>query len=132
MATPEDGYRHQEGDSLLIGDINGSTFRTVNLQTGIIEKMPNQPPGSVSYHYTSLAPGGTVFIGGYPVIYRVDGVSGQWSEVAGTTQSGYSGDGGKAIFAKMYNATSAVLDANGNLYIADSWNRVIRKVDHIK
>jgi len=51
--------------------------------------------------------------------------------VAGTGVGGYSGDGGQAINA-MFNSgecLSLVVDAQQNLYICDSVNRRIRKVD---
>ena len=49
--------------------------------------------------------------------------------VAGNGTSGYSGDGGPAIEASLNRPAEVVLDASGNLYIADSWNQCIRKVD---
>jgi len=49
--------------------------------------------------------------------------------VAGTGQSGYSGDGGLATKAQLNNAFGITVDAEGNLYIADTSNHRIRKVD---
>ena len=45
--------------------------------------------------------------------------------------SGYSGDNGAATSSKLYQAFYIALDTAGNLYIADSGNYCIRKVDHI-
>jgi hypothetical protein len=42
--------------------------------------------------------------------------------------SGFSGDGGPAVAAKLKNPTGVVFDKNGNLYIADASNNRIRKV----
>lgn len=47
--------------------------------------------------------------------------------VVGTTV-GYSGDGGPALGAQLHNPEGLFFDASGNLYIADSYNSVIRKV----
>jgi len=43
--------------------------------------------------------------------------------------AGYSGDGGAATAAKLYNPNGLAKDAAGNLYIADYSNNVIRKVN---
>ncbi|MDF1592253.1 MAG: hypothetical protein P1P89_12110 [Desulfobacterales bacterium] len=42
---------------------------------------------------------------------------------------GYSGDGGPATQACLNNPSRVVADASGNLYIADTYNHCIRKVD---
>jgi streptogramin lyase len=54
---------------------------------------------------------------------------GQVTAVAGDGVPGYSGDGRLAIFAELNNPTGLAVDAEGNLYIADSSNNVIRRVD---
>ena len=51
--------------------------------------------------------------------------------VAGNGILGYSGDGGAATSAKLHLPNKAILDENGNLFIADTWGHRIRKVDHI-
>ena len=49
--------------------------------------------------------------------------------VAGTGDSGWSGDGAVAYAARLNEPKSLTLDAEGNLFIADSENHVVRKVD---
>ena len=49
--------------------------------------------------------------------------------VNSTGNSGFSGDGVQATAAKIYKPTDVKLDAVGNLYIADSYNNRIRKVN---
>lgn len=49
--------------------------------------------------------------------------------VAGTGDSGWSGDGASALAACLNEPKSLTLDAEGNLFIADSENHVVRKVD---
>lgn len=51
------------------------------------------------------------------------------STVAGTGQSGFSGDGGPAVEAQLNFPRGLALDAQGNLYIADTNNHRIRRLD---
>jgi len=44
---------------------------------------------------------------------------------------GYSGDGGAATSAKLYFPIGITVDSSSNLYIADTINNVVRKVDTI-
>jgi sugar lactone lactonase YvrE len=54
---------------------------------------------------------------------------GQVTAIAGDGTAGYSGDGRLAAFAELNQPNGVALDAHGNLYIADSANNVIRRVD---
>ncbi|HUO26922.1 MAG TPA: choice-of-anchor D domain-containing protein [Candidatus Aquilonibacter sp.] len=49
--------------------------------------------------------------------------------VAGNGNVGYSGDGGPAVDATLNAPSSIAFDSNGNLYIADTNNLVIREVN---
>jgi hypothetical protein len=49
--------------------------------------------------------------------------------VAGNGGWGYSGDGGAATNAEVASPQGVAVDATGNLFIADLYNNVIRKVD---
>jgi trimeric autotransporter adhesin len=60
-------------------------------------------------------------------VYRVD-ASGKISLVAGNGTLGYSGDGRAATSAQLNTPWGLAMDGAGNLYIADSFNRRIRKV----
>lgn len=42
---------------------------------------------------------------------------------------GFSGDGGPAIFAQLYSPLAIALDVSGNMYITDSFNYRIRKIN---
>jgi trimeric autotransporter adhesin len=49
--------------------------------------------------------------------------------VAGTGVGGYSGDGGAATAARLSSPGGLAVDARGTLYIADTGNNRVRKVD---
>jgi len=61
-------------------------------------------------------------------VRKVD-TSGIITTVAGNGTAGYSGDGGPATNASLRAPNGVAVDASGNLYIADSANSRIRKVD---
>jgi sugar lactone lactonase YvrE len=79
----------------------------------------------------ALDSAGNLYIADYynNVVRKVD-TSGNISTFAGNGTQGYSGDGGPATSAELYYPAGVALDSAGNLYIADSRNSVIRKVDH--
>jgi sugar lactone lactonase YvrE len=57
-------------------------------------------------------------------------VGGTIATIAGTPQTaGFGGDGAAATAAKLSGPTGVVLDSSGNLYIGDSGNRRVRRVD---
>ena len=61
-------------------------------------------------------------------IRKVD-TNGIITTVAGNSSWGFSGDGGAATNATLYYPYGVMVDANGNLFIADTYNNRIRKVD---
>ena len=62
-------------------------------------------------------------------IRRVDGRTGAITTVAGTGNAGYSGDGVPAVEADLSFPLAVALDADDNLYIVDTDNSRIRRVD---
>ena len=62
-------------------------------------------------------------------IRRVDAKTGIITTFAGTGKAGYSGDGGPADKAELKQPHSLQFGADGNLYICDIGNHVIRCVD---
>ena len=61
-------------------------------------------------------------------IRRVDS-SGTITTIAGTGKPGFDGDGGPAIQARLSFPSDVAVDKAANLYIADSGNNSIRRVD---
>ena len=62
-------------------------------------------------------------------IRRIDLRSGAMDVVAGTGEAGFSGDGGPATQAQLARPIGMTIGPDGNLYVADSENNVIRRVD---
>lgn len=62
-------------------------------------------------------------------IRRVDAQTGMITTIAGSGKTGFSGDGGVAIEAAFDVPFDITVDRKGNLYIADTGNNRIRKVD---
>src|ERR1022692_190075 len=80
-------------------------------------------PSSVAVDAT-----GNLFIADNNYIRKV-GTNGIIITVAGNGTNGFSGDSGSATNAELNDPQRVVVDANGNLFIADSYNNRIREVD---
>ena len=65
----------------------------------------------------------------YPRVRKIDR-NGIVSTIAGSSAKGNSGDGGLATEARLGLLKEIILDAAGNLYIADAENRNVRKVTY--
>src|SRR5262249_19265808 len=62
-------------------------------------------------------------------IRRLDLTTKQRTPVAGSGERGYRGDGGPALAASLNMPHEIQFDSNGNLYIAERDNHVVRRVD---
>jgi sugar lactone lactonase YvrE len=82
-------------------------------------------PGPLGVAANSM---GDLFITDPQRIRKVD-AAGTITTVAGTAVAGFSGDGGPATAARLFNPYGITADGAGNLFIADQSNRRIRKVD---
>ena len=64
-------------------------------------------------------------------IRRVDAVTGRITTVAGTGEAGFTGDGGPAVQARLERPQGVAVDAAGNIYIGDTGNGRIRRIDAV-
>src|SRR5207244_12397434 len=62
-------------------------------------------------------------------IRRIDRVTGIITTIAGNGESGFSGDGGPAVMAKLNAPLGISVDATGHLFIADTDNNCLRRVE---
>jgi sugar lactone lactonase YvrE len=91
---------------------------------------PATAAGIASPYAVKVGPDGRIYIaelGSHRI--RVVNGAGIINTFAGTGTSGYSGDGGSAVAARIANPWGIAFDPWGNLYIADHSNRVVRRVD---
>lgn len=137
------GIAFDAARNLYIADTGNNLVRRVDASTGIITTIAGS--GVVGYDGDAkqataaalnspwnvvVAADGSFYIADLTNnrIRRVDTAS-VISTVAGTAQRGFSGDGGPATSALLNNPASMVLDVAGNLFIADSGNNRVRKVN---
>jgi len=62
------------------------------------------------------------------IIVKIDLSSGIATVIAGTGKQGYSGDDGPATQAELDFPAGLAMDPEGNLYVADSFNNVVREI----
>src|SRR5262245_35141384 len=63
------------------------------------------------------------------VATAAEGPSGEMGTAVGTGRAGYDGDGGPAREAALNNPFDVAFDAAGNLYLSDTFNHCVRRVD---
>lgn len=61
-------------------------------------------------------------------VHKLD-TAGKFTTIAGDGSKSYSGDGGPAAEATFNGMHNVAVTPEGDLYIADSWNHCVRKVD---
>jgi len=132
--------------NIYIADRENNVVREINASTGIISTAAGYYPGYSGYSgdggpanratlsecpRVALDQAGNLLIGDQSnnVIRKVDAATGIIHTIAGTGIGGYTGDGGLAGAALLKQPSGAIVDANGNIYITDSYNNVIRKID---
>jgi sugar lactone lactonase YvrE len=131
--------------NIFIVDNSNNRIRKVSIATGFISTIAGTGfvgatgDGGPATQATISGPStvaldgaGNVFFSdtGNNAIRRIDAGTGLISTVAGTlAQHGYTGDGGLAAGATLNTPNGIALDTVGNLYIADTGNHTIRKVN---
>ena len=130
--------------NLYIADTHNHRIRRVQLATGIITTVAgassigssgdNGPASAATLDApTALALDnkGNLYLADTrgQRIRRIDALTGVITTVAGTGAQGFEGDGGAATAASMDSPGGLAVDSNGNLYLADTHNHRIRRID---
>lgn len=134
---------HMEAASsgrLLLAESTGNRLRELDLLTGqyftIVGGGDGSDSGAASPSLRTpmgfaLDDGGDIFLSdsGHQRILRVDRKATTITTIAGNGRRGYAGDGGPAVDAKFDWPSGLAVGRSGDLYIADSGNHRIRRVD---
>ncbi len=127
--------------NLFICDMANNRVRRVDAATSVITTVagngfsfsgdggPATSAGIGSPVGIALDGAGNIFLATGNRIRRVDAITGTITTVAGNGSFEFGGDDGTATSAGLVNATGVALDQSGNLYIADSWDHRVRRVD---
>jgi large repetitive protein len=141
--TP-DGIALDGLGNLYIADTGNNVVRLVNLATGVIT------PFAGNHTAAYLGDGGpalsaalnnpwSIAISASGAVYIADQnnhairvvSSGNISTIAGNGTPGFSGDGGPASGAILNSPAAVAIDPAGNIYIADSGNNRVRKINAV-
>lgn len=112
---------------LAFADTGSGRVRTIDA-AGVVSTIYVGPPFDF-WLFSGLAydSSGNLYVGERGRIRRIDR-NGTVTVVAGTGETGFSGDGGLATAAQIKNPSSLTFDRAGNLYFSDMHNGRIRKV----
>ncbi len=112
---------------LFVAAVRGGEINTV--AGGGPDKLPALSAGLGSPASVAFDSAGNLFIASFHFVSKVDAGTGIITTVAGNGTFGFSGDGGPATSAQLNAPFGVALDSAGHLYIADTGNQRIRKVD---
>ena len=133
-----------DGDTLLICDVGNHRIRRLHLRTGLLDTYAGTgeakpTPEGAPVAGTPLngpralarAPNGDLYLALREgnTVYRIDGRSHTLHRVAGTGKKAFTGDGGPALDATVSGPKGLAYAPEGALYIADTENHAIRRVD---
>lgn len=120
--------------NIYIGDQGNQLVRKVALATGVITSaVGNGTPRLAFAGGVGVDASGNLYIAdsGAELILKVESTTGAVTTVAGNGSAGYTGDGGPATSATLDLPQGIAVDASSNLFVADTGNNVIRRIDAV-
>lgn len=131
-----------EGRILYIADTENHRIRTIDLDTHLVATVVGTgeagfsgdggeaSAAQINYPMDIEVEGGVLYIADTDNsrIRAVDLATGLIRTVAGNGEVGAAGNGGPAIDAELFGPMGVEVDESGAVYIADSYNHVIRRV----
>ncbi|MBX7218617.1 MAG: Ig-like domain-containing protein [Blastocatellia bacterium] len=136
----------EANQKLFIGDSGNNRIRSIDLKTGIITTIAGTgalgttngdgdggPALAARFGYLGrlgLARNNLLVLDVIHANIRSINLStGIITRLAGTGLNGYSGDGGNALEASLNRPTAVATDRAGNIFVADTQNNLIRKIN---
>ncbi len=127
--------------NLYVSDQANYRVRKIDAETGVIETIagtgdrtggwdggPAEDARLVFLRAVAVDGAGTLFFADSHRVWKLD-ASGEIVALAGTGESGYSGDDGPAAQAQLSYPRGLAVDNAGNVFVADSFNSRVRKID---
>lgn len=129
--------------NIYVADQTGTRIRKIDARTGIITTIAGTGttsvatdgvPATASYISAShiiADDAGNIYLAYGSLVRRIDAVTGIITAFAGSTMTGFLGDGWPATAARFNTISGICTDHAGNLYISDQRNHRVRKVDGV-
>jgi len=138
------GIAFDKEGNIYFADECNARIRRIDIKTRVITTVAGNglqaysgdggPAADASFiHPSGLAidAAGNMYIAdwGSNTIRKIDAVSGNIITIAGSGEPGSGGDGGLAKLAKLNGVNEVAVDNKGNLYMTDSYNNRVRRID---
>ena len=132
-----------ESGNIYIADIGNHRIRMVHAETGVVNTIAGSDGRSLPKDGQKAA--GNSVLGPRALFYqdselwvalreghsvfKLDLNAGTWHHIAGSGKKGFSGDGGDPLEATFNGPKGIAVGPKGNIYIVDTENQAIRKLD---
>ena len=130
--------------NVYFAELGHGLVRRVDAETGVISTLagtgerkhggdggPATEAGLSSPAGVAVDAAGAVYVADRSTyrVRRIDASTGVITTIAGTGERGFTGDGGPAIEARLFAPTAVAVDAASNVYVADTGNGRVRRID---